>query len=311
LWSAPEPAIMTARHARAEMEDLCATHPCYTEDASLRYGRVHLAVASRCNLGCNYCERYLGAAAFLVGGPGSAEQMLSPTEALERVTEIKARGWLRVVGIAGPGEPLANPETLKTLRLVADAHPDLLLCLSTNGLLLSERLDDLVQIGVRAVTVTVNTVRAETAYALYDWARIEGRLLTGHKPAEDVLSRQWDGLARAAQAGLLVKVNSVLVPGINDDDLANVAKRAAGLRVARHNIMPLIPRGRMRERRAPTSGELEAVRSQCERWLVQFRGCQQCRADVIAPPRGAQREPAWQILEDAHITKKTAARAGR
>ncbi|UCC69072.1 MAG: hypothetical protein JSV79_03905, partial [Armatimonadota bacterium] len=60
--------------------------------------------------------------------------------------------------------------------------------------------------------------------------------------------------------------------------------RAAVIGAHRHNIMPLLPRGRMRDRRAPTSDELEQLRARCERWIPQFRGCIQCRADAIVPP---------------------------
>jgi nitrogen fixation protein NifB len=263
-------------------------HPCYTEAARDDSGRMHLAVAPQCNLGCRYCERAIGAHADLIGGPGAAGRVLTPAEAATRVDGLYAEGWLRVVGIAGPGEPLANPATLTTLRLLRDAHPDLILCLSTNGLELEVTLPELLDAGLDSLTVTINTTHPETAAQLYDWAVIEGDHIVGPPAAAEVLSRQWRGLAAAVRAGLLVKVNSVLIPGITDTDIEPVALRAGAIGAHRHNIMPLIPRGRMRDRRAPTPEELEHVRAQCERGLPQFRACTQCRADVIVPPLGAK-----------------------
>jgi nitrogen fixation protein NifB len=249
---------------------------------------MHLAVAPACDLGCRYCERAVGPRAAAGGGPGRATRVLSPTEAAELAAHIARRGWLRVVGIAGPGEPLANPETLHTLRLVGAAHPELVLCLSTNGLQLVRALPQLLDAGLRAITLTINTTSPATAGRLYSHAVLDGRRLSGQDAAEAMLDRQWRGLEAAVAAGLLVKVNSVHVPGVNDGDLVSVARRAAEIGAQRQNIMPLIPRGRMRHRRRPSRVEVEAVRRECEAWIEQIRGCTQCRADAIMPPIGEE-----------------------
>jgi nitrogen fixation protein NifB len=285
-----------------------ATHPCYTEAARLRYGRIHLPVAAGCNLGCNYCERTIGPEARSSGGPGSAERLISPDEAAARVNAIKPLGWLHVVGIAGPAEPLASPETFETLRLIHAAYPDLVLCLSTNGLNLEAALVELLHLGLRALTVTINTTQPRTASRLYAWADIGGERLRGPQAAADILTRQWRGLAAAAETGLLIKVNSVFVPGLNDADLLAVARRAAALGAHRHNIMPLIPRGRMRDHRPPSRQELAAVQRECERWIPQFRGCTQCPADVIEPPLSVEAgDHQCAMCVDIRATEKTCA----
>lgn len=59
---------------------------------------------------------------------------MSPEEALERLDKaLKENQNIKVVGIAGP-ESLANDSTFKTLKLIDEKYPDLLKCLSTNGL---------------------------------------------------------------------------------------------------------------------------------------------------------------------------------
>ncbi len=277
-------SVLTSQIAR----DLEESHPCYTAAAAHRFGRLHLAVAPACDLSCNYCERVVGARAAEAGGPGSADRVLSVEEAVARVAAIKGRGWLRVVGIAGPGEPLVNPATLQALRLIHAQHPDLLLCLSTNGIELESRLPDILHAGVSAVSVTINTTRAKTAGRLYAGLMLDGDRVAGPAAAEHILSRQWLGLAAATQSGMLTKVNSVLIPGVNAYDLPAVARRAGALGVRRHNIMPLIPRGRMREMRPPTPAELKAVQDECERWIPQFRHCMQCRSDAVIPPVGTE-----------------------
>jgi nitrogen fixation protein NifB len=270
------------------IEGLEQSHPCYTAAASKVFGRLHLAVAPACNLGCNYCERVVGPRAGESGGPGSADRVLSVEEAVARVAAIKGGGWLRVVGIAGPGEPLANAATFEVMDIVHAHHPDLLLCLSTNGIELESRLPEILEAGVSAVSVTINTTRAETAVGIYAGARLNGKRVRGPAAAEEILSRQWRGLAAAIRSGLLTKVNSVLIPGVNADDLPAVARRAGALGASRHNIMPLIPRGRMREMRPPSPAELKAVQDECERWILQFRHCMQCRADAVVPPVGIE-----------------------
>jgi nitrogen fixation protein NifB len=271
--------------ALEEAERLALQHPCYTETAADRHGRIHVPVAPRCNLGCAFCQRSVGAHSAAVGGPGAAARILSPEEAFRRADDVAARGWLRVAGVAGPGEPLANEETFETLRLLHASHPELLLCLSTNGLELEQRLPDLLAAGLSALTITINTTSVETASRLYRWARLDGRRLLGKTAAREILRRQWRGLAAAARAGLLIKVNSVFIPEINADGLSAVARRAAALGAHRQNIMPLIPRARLRDARPPTSAEVVALQGTCSRWLQQFRGCTQCRADAIVPPR--------------------------
>lgn len=217
-------------------------------------------------------------------GPGTADRVLTPVEACDRVESVAGLGPLRVVGIAGPGEPLANPETFSTLQAVSAKYPHLLLCLSTNGLLLSDSLAELLRCRMRSVTVTINAVTEAVAGRLYAWARIGEQHLAGKEAAAAVLSRQWNGLRDAVHAGLLVKVNSILIPDVNDSELPEIARLAAEAGVHRHNITPLIPRNRFRHLQPPSAGEVDAARQACGRWLQQFTGCMQCRADACFMP---------------------------
>ena len=146
-----------------------------------------------------------------------------------------------VVGIAGPGDPLANPATYRVLRQINHEFPELTLCVSTNGLLLRDRLEQVLAAGVRSLTVTINAVSIKTASAVYAWVLYDGKRYEGPEAAHLLLANQWQGLFHAVRAGLVVKVNTVWIPGVNDAEIPLIAERAGSLGVHIMNILPLIP----------------------------------------------------------------------
>ncbi len=260
-------------------------HPCYSHSAHFRYGRIHLPVAPECNLGCNYCERQIGGMTYHSYRPAVAEAIVTPEEALSRVAQYIQDIDLTVAGIAGPGEPLYNPETFETLRLTHHSYPEMMLCLSTNGLLLPEYAERLRDLGVRTVTVTLNTVEPEMGARIYAHVKYNGEMVKGFGAAKMLLDNQLDGIERAVSLGLIVKVNSILIPGINDNmHLEKVARIAKSLGAYIQNITPLIPLGRFRHLEAPSCDELRWTRFRCEQIISQFRLCRQCRADSAGIP---------------------------
>lgn len=154
-------------------------HPCFSESAHSSYGRIHLPVARLCNLGCRYCERSMGGPSYHSYRPAVCDRLVSPGEALELVEKYSRDHRLRVIGIAGPGEPLFNHETFETLELVGSAFPGRILCLSTNGLLLPRHAETLDQLGVSTVTVTINTLRPGTAERIYRHAIVGREVIRG------------------------------------------------------------------------------------------------------------------------------------
>ncbi|MEI8356029.1 MAG: nitrogen fixation protein NifB, partial [Deltaproteobacteria bacterium] len=118
-----------------EMKDKIQGHPCFGGNHK-KNGRMHLAVAPKCNIKCGYCLRKHDCAN--ESRPGVTSRILTPQEAIEKVREIMvspiAGPIIKVVGIAGPGDPLFNEETFETFAMVKSEFPHLMLCLSTNGL---------------------------------------------------------------------------------------------------------------------------------------------------------------------------------
>lgn len=264
-----------------------ANHPCYSNDAHHKYARMHLAVAPACNIQCNYCNRKYDCAN--ESRPGVVSELLSPEQALLKAQAVaKAIPQLSVIGIAGPGDPLANPvRTFKTLELIRDAMPDIKLCLSTNGLTLIDHIDDLLKFGVDHVTITINTLNEVVGAQIYKWIYLDGKRYTGVEGARILIDRQMQGIAALAKAGVLTKINSVLIPGINDQDLPELSEELRTNNVFLHNIMPLISKPEhgthfgLTGQREPLASELDKVRELAGANVSQMKHCQQCRADAI------------------------------
>jgi len=260
-------------------KDILNTHPCFNVNAHGTFGRIHLPVAPACNIQCRYCERKYDCAN--ESRPGVTSSVLDPHEALERVgTFLDRNSNVSVVGIAGPGDPLANDATFETLRLLHRTFPELTLCLSTNGLLLSDRLADIVRSGVRSITVTINAVSPIAAEKVYSWVLYRGRKLTGVQAAETLVRNQWQGLINAIEAGLLVKVNSVYIPGVNDDELVRIARLAGSFGADIMNVLPLIPQASFNLLQRPSYQMLHAKRDELRPFISQMSHCRQCRADA-------------------------------
>lgn len=255
------------------------THPCFSKEAHNKFGRIHLPVAPVCNIQCRYCIRKYDCAN--ESRPGVTSTVLSPSEALRRVRALVQRNEnLSVIGIAGPGDPLANDATFETMKAVSREFPELILCVSTNGLYLTDRLEELVKSGVKSLTVTINAITPETAEKIYAWINYRGRRYTGREAALCLLSSQWRGLRNAVDAGLAVKVNTIVLKGINDTEIPLIAESAGRRGADIMNIMPLIPQAEFGHLERTSRETLHEKRRECEEFIPQMTHCRQCRADA-------------------------------
>ena len=265
-----------------ELKAILDTHPCYSEKAHTKFARMHLPVAPRCNIQCNYCNRKYDCTN--ESRPGVTSELLTAEQSVEKIRYVKERiPYLSVIGIAGPGDPLANEETFRTLELVGKEFPELTLCLSTNGLMLSESVDRLKELGVKFITVTVNAIDPKVGARMYDFVMWEGKTLRGEEAAAKLIEKQTEGIKKAVAAGMLIKVNTVMVPGINDDHIPEVARKVKSLGAYVVNIIPMIPvpGTNFAEIKAPTSEQRKKLQDLCEPDIKQMRHCRFCRADAI------------------------------
>nr|WP_321457608.1 nitrogenase cofactor biosynthesis protein NifB [uncultured Cohaesibacter sp.] len=273
-------------HLPDAIKDRVKNHPCYSEEAHHHYARMHVAVAPACNIQCNYCNRKYDCAN--ESRPGVVSELLTPEQAVKKTLAVAATiPQMTVLGVAGPGDPLANPaRTFETFRLLSEKAPDIKLCVSTNGLSLPDCVDDLMKYNVDHVTITINAVDPEIGAQIYPWIYWNNRRMRGVKAARVLIERQQKGLEMLIERGVLVKVNSVLIPGVNDEHLKEVSRVIKAKGAFLHNVMPLITEPEhgtyygVMGQRAPTQKELTALQDACGD-MNMMRHCRQCRADAV------------------------------
>ena len=263
------------------IEEKTASHPCYNCGAG-KNARIHLPIAPKCNIQCNYCVRKYDCPN--ESRPGVTTQVLSPEEAVERFQEMQEKiPNLTVVGIAGPGDALANfKETSETLLKIRALDPDITFCLSTNGLMLPQYASSLLKLGVTHVTVTLNAVDPSIGARIYKFVDYMGTRYIGEAGAAILLANQLAGLRLLTAAGIICKVNIVVLKGINDRHIEEIVKTVKTLGVYITNIMKHIPvEGSAFENQpALDSREIHAIRQRCEAHIKQMYHCRQCRADA-------------------------------
>jgi MoaA/NifB/PqqE/SkfB family radical SAM enzyme len=261
-------------------------HPCFSLEGAHRFTRLHLPVAPACNIQCAYCNRKYDCVN--ESRPGVTSSVLSPEQAVERFLEAKGRfPNLSIVGVAGPGDALANADaTFRTFRAIRAMDPEVAFCLSTNGVALREHLPVLRETGVEYLTVTVNTRRASTAEALYPWVRKgDGTRLVGRAAAAYLIERQEEALDALRETGVTLKVNTICIPGVNDGEIEEIAEFAKARGAALMNVMPFIPTPGTYFERFPMVAKttLSAIQNRLSAILPMMRHCQQCRADAAGP----------------------------
>ncbi len=276
-------------------------HPCFNDKERHRFGRIHLPVAPKCNIQCNFCDRKSDCVN--ESRPGVTSAVLSPGQALhylDRVVEKSPN--IAVVGIAGPGDPFANAAaTMETLERVRAKYPEILLCVASNGLNAAPYAQHLAQLQVSHVTLTINAVDPEIGAKVYAWVRPDKRAYRGVEGASLLLDRQLETLRTLKRHGVTVKVNTIIIPGVNDAHVVEVAKTVAALGADICNCIAICPVegtpfGALEP---PGTAEVAAIRSQAGEHLPLMHHCTRCRADAIGLLGQAMPPETLNILRQA------------
>ncbi|NYT17888.1 MAG: nitrogenase cofactor biosynthesis protein NifB [Methanomicrobiales archaeon] len=255
-------------------------HPCFSERACHAFGRAHVPVAPKCNIQCNYCIRDYDCVN--ESRPGVTSKVLSPEEAVDLVRKaIEKFPYIKVIGIAGPGEPLANDGTFETLRRLQEEFPNVIKCLSTNGLLLPDKIDLLKKYDVGNITVTLNAVDPEIGAKIYEFVNYKGKKYTGVEGARILLENQLRGIEMAIERHMIVKINTVYIPGINEDHIPEIARKVGEMGVYNFNLIPLIAQYKFADIAPPTPEMKRKMQDECEKYVRQMRHCQRCRSDAV------------------------------
>jgi nitrogen fixation protein NifB len=138
-------------------------------------------------------------------------------------------------------------------------------------------------LSVSHVTVTVNAVDPVIGGRIYAWVRRSAEPLRGSEAGAHLWESQRRGIAALVRLGVLVKVNTVLIPAVNESHVVEVAHAALRLGAARINCLPLHPIAGtpFGDRAAPSSCLLRRVQSECARYLPLMGHCARCRADAV------------------------------
>jgi cyclic pyranopterin phosphate synthase len=172
-----------------------------------RYGRVatdlRVSLTDRCNLRCSYCMPAEG----LDWMPG--DDQLTDDEVVRLIGVAIERLGVREVRFTG-GEPLVRRGLVDVVRRTREVGPDVELSITTNGIGLARTAGALAEAGLDRVNVSLDTVRPDTFLEI-----------TRRDRFADVV----EGLAAAEAAGLgPVKVNAVLLRGLNDDQAPDLLR---------------------------------------------------------------------------------------
>lgn len=245
-------------------------------------GRIHLPVSPGCNIACRFCDRAVND---VEERPGVTSKVITPDESLHVLEKaLSICPEITVAGIAGPGDTLATDYALETFRKVKEKFPKLIKCMSTNGLLLYEKADEVIDVGIDSLTVTVNAVKPEILTKLNKYIIYHGRKYEGTEGAEILIGNQLKGIRKVAAAGITIKINTVLVPEINGGHIEEIAKTVKEAGASIYNIIPLIPQYELADQKAPVCSQIDEARTKASKYIDVFRHCQHCRADAVGVP---------------------------
>jgi nitrogen fixation protein NifB len=276
-------------------------HPCFNAEVRHKTGRIHLPVAPKCNVQCNFCERKFDCAN--ESRPGVSTGILKPLQALNYLDTLNQQvPNLAVVGIAGPGDPFANAaETMETLELVHARFPDKLLCISSNGLSLPEYIPRLAELKVSHVTITVNAVEPKIGAEVYEWIHFNKKTYFGTEGAAILLQRQTESIRLLKHHCITVKINTVVIPRINEHHIHEISRYVSELGADVQNCIPLIPVkgtpfGLLEE---PSPSVMRTVRAKTSLHIKQMSHCARCRADAVGLLGQDQSTESEQLISQA------------
>ncbi|MGH9456346.1 MAG: GTP 3',8-cyclase MoaA [Thermoanaerobaculia bacterium] len=182
-------------------------------------GDLRISITDRCNFRCTYCIP-------VENVEWKRREEILSYEEIVRLTRIFARFGIRKLRVTG-GEPLLRPQVTSLIERVAaiDGIDDL--ALTTNGKLLPAFAPALRAAGVKRLNVSLDSLRPEKFH-----------LMTRRDALADVLQ----GIAAATAAGFHpIKINAVIIRGVNDDEIADFAQfaRETGHTIRFIEFMPL------------------------------------------------------------------------
>ncbi len=276
-------------------------HPCFNPGACSSFGRVHLPVAPKCNVSCNFCNRKFDCVN--ESRPGVTSNIMTPKQALEYTKKVFGKSdQIAVVGIAGPGDPFANPEeTMETFELVREEHPNTILCVASNGLGILPYVPRLAELKISHVTITVNGIDPDVVSEVYAWARADKKVYRGRALGEMIVAKQLEAIKAIRAAGIIVKINSIIIPGVNDHHIPEISALAKEHGCEIMNCIPMIPveNTPFESLGEPDQKMIARTRLLSGQNVKQMLHCARCRADAVGHIGNGIEDEFKEILESA------------
>ena len=273
---------------------------------SQTFRRIHLPVAPKCNIQCNYCSRKFDC--MNENRSGVTSKVLTPSQALYYLEQALAiYPDITVVGITGTGDPFANPdETMETLRLVRAKYPEMLLCVATNGLELLPYIDELAQLQVSHVTITINSIDPKIGEEIYSWVRYNKKMYRNVDAAKLLIKNQLESLKRLKTLGINTRVNVIIIPEVNDTHVIAVASKVAELGTDILNYVPFFNTKEIvfENLKEPSAEMVQEIRDATSRLLPQMKCSARCQADAIGILSEINTDAMTQKLAPAALPKK-------
>jgi len=255
-------------------------HPCFN-NYDFYSAIIHLPVAAESNITFRENLRTgLYLQDYCVEGSNT---LLSAKEAIDCFGKVrKSLPNLSVVAIAGPKEALADFDTVKQVFLgIRQLHPEMILCLSTNGLMLPVYANHLISIGVNSICVTMHTLHPETGAQIYDHITYMGHHYAGAEGANILLQNQMAGISYLTSLGMAVRINIPVMKDINEDEVEEIIKFAKEYGCKFTNVYNANAREKENGLEAYQSGCLSEKRSEYEAIMPQSYFCKPCNAATV------------------------------
>jgi cyclic pyranopterin phosphate synthase len=194
-------------------------YPEQLADGSGRIARkLRISVTDKCNMRCVYCMPTNNTKWF------DQNDLLSYHE-IVRLTTILVRFGIEKIRVTG-GEPLVRPKVEELIEALSKINEIKVISMTTNGLLLKDKAKQLRDAGLASINISLDSFKRERF-----------RSMGGVEGVEKVLS----SIKAASDAGLKLKINTVIIRGWNEDEIVDFARfaRITGYTVRFIEFMPL------------------------------------------------------------------------
>ena len=255
--------------------------------------KLDLNITNRCNFRCLHCFNRSGE-------NFTIENELSDKEVLSFMHDLAKMKPMNFCFCGG--EPMLREDLIYQCAKILSSN-DIMVSMVTNGWFITqEKANKLLANGVARTQVSLDGATKETYERLRPHKGAHEKAVNAIKyfheaGFEDIgvafvptnfnwheVEATYNLVKKLAENGVVVKVNSVLIPGVNDKHILDIARKVKEQGASLMNVIPLIPMHKFKDTPKPDCAALSEVRDAVEEIIPVFRACTQCRADAYGVP---------------------------